>query len=289
MSQLLSQLPFGRGWRVPMAAQIFAPKEQRHWPALFISDVHLGLQASRPDRLVDFLRHNSADVIYLVGDIVDLWALRDRHHWPQENNDVIQKLLRQARKGTRIVWIPGNHDEGARQFCGAQFGGIEIVQNAIHTTSKGRRYLVTHGDQYDIVVGKARLIARLGGHAYNVAVLANRVVMAVRRRLRLPYWSLAQWLKLKVKDAVAYIGDFEKALVAEAREYGVDGVICGHIHHATMHHRFGLHYINTGDWVEDCTAIVEREDGEFELIDWSDDQHVRTSFPLVAGGTIHVS
>ena len=190
-------------------------------------------------------------------------------YWPQHHNDVVQKLLRKARKGTRIVYVPGNHDEFLRDYYGTHFGGIEVVETAMHDGADGRRYLVVHGDMFDLVVTQARWLALLGDKAYDFAIVVNRYFNAVRRRLGLPYWSLSQWAKLKVKNAVNYIGAFEKTLAAEARRQRADGVICGHIHHAAIHDDFGIRYINCGDWVESCTAIAEHVDGRFEIITWT--------------------
>ncbi len=221
---------------------------------------HLGTRGCQADKLLHFLRHHEADTIYLVGDIVDGWALRSSWYWPQAHNDVVQKLLRKGRKGSRVVYIPGNHDEFLRGYYGTHFGGIEVVENAIHEAADGRRFLVVHGDIFDLVVTQARWLALLGDKAYEFALTANRVFNAMRRVLGVPYWSLSKWAKLKVKNAVNFIGAFEKALATEAKHHRVDGVICGHIHTAAMHDDFGLRYINCGDWVESCTAVAERHD-----------------------------
>ncbi|MGZ3411703.1 MAG: UDP-2,3-diacylglucosamine diphosphatase [Xanthobacteraceae bacterium] len=244
--------------------------DPKRYRTLFISDIHLGARGSQAGKLLHFLRWHEADHIYLVGDIVDGWALRSGWYWPQSHNDVVQKLLRQARKGTRITYAPGNHDEFLREYYGTHFGGIEVVENAIHTGVDGRRYLVIHGDLFDLVVTQARWLALLGDKAYDTAIVVNRWFNLIRRRLGFPYWSLSQWAKLKVKNAVSYIGDYEKTLTAEAHRHGADGVICGHIHHAAIHDDFGLRYINCGDWVESCTAIVEHEDGRLEIITWAE-------------------
>ena len=241
----------------------------RRFRALFISDIHLGTRGCQADRLLDFLRHHEADTVYLVGDIVDGWALRSSWYWPQAHNDVVQKLLRQGRKGTRLIYIPGNHDEFLRGYFGTHFGGIEVVENAIHDGLDGRRYLVVHGDIFDLVVTQARWLALLGDKAYDFAITLNRGFNAIRRLIGAPYWSLSQWLKFKVKNAVNYIGAFEKALANEAQHHKADGVICGHIHTAALHDRFGLRYINCGDWVESCTAAAENLDGSFEIITWT--------------------
>jgi len=237
--------------------------------SLFISDVHLGTRGCQAERLLDFLKYYDADTIYLVGDVVDGWALKSHWHWPQMHNDVVQKLLRKARKGTRLIYTPGNHDEFLRDYLGTHFGGIEVMERAIHVGVDGRRYVVVHGDLFDVVIRHARWLALAGDKAYDAAIALNTVYNNVRRRLGLPYWSLSQWAKLKVKNAVSFIGEYEQTLVAEARRHGADGVICGHIHHACIHDAYGLRYINCGDWVESCTAIAEHPDGRIEVIDWT--------------------
>ena len=242
---------------------------ERRFRTLFISDVHLGARGSQADLLLDFLRYHDADTIYLVGDIVDGWALKSGWHWPQSHNDFVQKMLRKARKGAKIIYVPGNHDEFLRNYYGTHFGGIDVVENTVHTGADGKRYLVIHGDQFDVVVAHAKWLAHVGDWAYRMALRVNIGINWVRRRLHRPYWSLSAWAKHKVKNAVSVIGRFEEALTLEARDTGVDGVICGHIHFADMHDRLGIHYINTGDWVESCTAIAETADGQFELIKWS--------------------
>jgi len=254
----------------------------RHYRSLFISDVHLGTRGAQADALLEFLRQHEADTIYLVGDIVDGWRLRNGWYWPQSHNDVVQKLLRKARKGARVIYIPGNHDEFLRDFYGTHFGGIEVCETAIHEAADGRRYLVIHGDAFDIVVRHARWLAFFGDWAYEVALAVSTRVNLVRRRLGLTYWSLSAWAKLKVKNAVNFIGRFEETLALEAQRQGVDGVICGHIHHATQRDFDGLAYLNTGDWVESCTAIVEHEDGRMELIRWAARSETLNVRPRVA-------
>ncbi|RXF74989.1 UDP-2,3-diacylglucosamine diphosphatase [Hansschlegelia zhihuaiae] len=245
------------------------PETQR-FRALFISDVHLGTKGCQAEMLLDFLRDHDAEVIYLVGDIIDGWRLKQSWHWPQAHNDVVQKLLRKGRKGARIVYLPGNHDEFLRDYYGTHFGGIEVVETAIHETATGRKYLVIHGDIFDMVVRHARWLAFLGDWAYETALAVNTYLNLVRRKLGLSYWSLSAWAKLKVKNAVNFIGQFEETLSAEAGKHKVDGVICGHIHHAAMHDMNGVAYVNCGDWVESCTAIAEHADGRLELIRWAD-------------------
>lgn len=240
----------------------------KQFRTLFLSDIHLGSRAAKADFVIDFLRHHEAEEIFLVGDVVDGWRLRRTWHWPQAHNDVVQKLLRQARKGVKVTYIAGNHDEFLRMFQGTHFGGIEVTDRAIHTAADGNRYLVIHGDQFDTVVVNARWLAYLGDRAYEFAMFANRVVARIRRLLGLPYWSLSSWAKVKVKQAVNFIGAFQDVLTEEARRSEVDGVICGHIHHAAMETFGDVRYINTGDWVESCTAVVEHFDGRMEIIHW---------------------
>lgn len=245
-------------------------REARHFRALFISDVHLGTRGCQANLLLDFLRFHDAETIYLVGDIIDGWRLKKGWYWPQSHNDVVQKILRKGRKGNRIILIPGNHDEFLRDYAGVQFGGIEVLGSAIHESATGERFLVIHGDEFDVVVRNAKWLALLGDWAYDVALGANTVFNAIRRRLGLPYWSLSAWAKLHVKGAVNFIGAFEEALAKAADKAAADGVICGHIHHAAMHDRFGKRYLNCGDWVESCTALAEHDDGCFEIIRWAD-------------------
>ena len=243
--------------------------EPTRWRTLFISDVHLGTRGSQAGLLLDFLRHNDADTIYLVGDIVDGWRLRNTWYWPQSHNDVVQKLLRKARKGANVVFLPGNHDEFARDYVGNRFGGIAVVDDAIHTTADGRRFLVIHGDQFDIVVNHARFIAFLGDWAYEAALAANGVLNRIRRALGFSYWSFSAWAKLKVKKAVNFIGDFETTLSSEAAKRGAQGVICGHIHHPVVREIGDITYVNIGDFVESCTAVAEHADGRLEILRWS--------------------
>ena len=243
-------------------------KRQNRFRTLFISDVHLGTRGCQAELFLDFLRHHDAETIYLVGDIVDGWRLRSSWYWPDVHNTIVQKLLRKARKGTRIVFIPGNHDEFARDYSGLTFGGVEIQLQAIHETADGRRFRVMHGDEFDIVVRHARWLAFLGDWAYVTALFTNTHFNNIRRRLGLPYWSFSAWAKLKVKNAVNFIGAFEEALAEQAARHGLDGVICGHIHHATMRTISGITYVNTGDFVESCTAVVEHFDGRLEIVEW---------------------
>ncbi|WEX86930.1 UDP-2,3-diacylglucosamine diphosphatase [Sinorhizobium garamanticum] len=250
------------------AASVSQQNSVRKLRTLFISDVHLGSKAARTDYLLDFLRHHEAETIILVGDIIDGWRLKRSWYWPQPCNDVVQKLLRKARKGSRIIYIPGNHDEFMRDFPGVHFGGIEVAQRYMHKAADGRNYLVLHGDEFDVVVRNARVLAYLGDWAYDMAIAINIGLAAIRRRLGMPYWSFSSWAKLQVKHAVNFIGEFQKVVAEEARRHDAQGVICGHIHHAVIEDIGDVRYINTGDWVESCTAIAEHHDGRMELITW---------------------
>lgn len=236
--------------------------------AIFLSDVHLGTRNAQASALLDFLRCTDADTIYLVGDIVDFWKVKRGGHWPQSHNDVIQKLLRKVRKGSRIILVPGNHDDALRQYAGSNFGGIEIAKTSEHQTATGKTYLVMHGDEFDLVIRNARWLAKLGDAGYEAAMWANTPLNWVRQRLGLEFWSLSAFLKYRVKQAVSFIGTFEAALAAEAEREGYDGVICGHIHHASDRQIGRLHYLNCGDWVESCTALVENESGELQIVRW---------------------
>jgi UDP-2,3-diacylglucosamine pyrophosphatase LpxH len=236
--------------------------------AVFISDVHLGTAGCQAAALLDFLRHHPSDTLFLVGDIVDGWQLRRRWFWPQAHNDVVQKLLRRARKGCRVVFVPGNHDEFARQFDGHDFGGIEVRNESVHTTADGRRLWVVHGDHFDGVIQCAKWLAYVGDNLYEFTLRLNRHLNSLRARLGLPHWSLSQYLKHKVKSALNYVTDFERAVAAEARQRGFDGVVCGHIHRAEMRSIDGTLYCNDGDWVESLTALVEQRDGTLALVHW---------------------
>ena len=246
---------------------------------LFISDVHLGSRAAKADFLIDFLRHHEAETIYLVGDIVDGWRLRRSWHWPQTHNDVVQKLLRQARKGASITYIAGNHDEFLRMFQGVHFGGIVVADRAVHVAADGKRFLIIHGDQFDTVVMNVRWLAYLGDRAYELAMLTNRLIARVRRLFGLPYWSFSSWAKLTVKQAVNFIGAFQDVLTEEARRSEVDGVICGHIHHAAIETFGAISYIITGDWGVSGTAVGEHFDGRMEIVHWPHARGVASSLP----------
>ncbi|MBE0546559.1 MAG: UDP-2,3-diacylglucosamine diphosphatase [Rubrivivax sp.] len=236
---------------------------------VWISDLHLGTPGCQADALLDFLRAVHCETLFLVGDIIDGWQLRRSWYWPQAHNDVVQKLLRKARKGTKVIFVPGNHDEFARKYLGHNFGGVDVVEEHIHHLADGRTLWVTHGDHFDGVIQCAKWLAYVGDSAYEFTLRMNRHLNSLRARLGLPYWSLSRYLKLKVKRAVSYLGDFEAAVAREARSRGVHGVVCGHIHHAEMRSIDGVLYCNDGDWVESLTALVEHGDGRLEIIDWA--------------------
>lgn len=239
-----------------------------HHRAIFISDVHLGTRGSQAATLLDFLKHNESEYLYLVGDIIDGWRLSRRWYWPQEHNDVVQKILRKARKGTKVIYIPGNHDEFMRGYLGIMLGGIQVLDETVHVTASGKKLLVIHGDQFDGVVRYHKGIAMLGSWAYDVMVSLNGLFNRLRRILGLPYWSLAGYIKKRVKDAVKFIVNFESAVIKAAAERGLDGAICGHIHHPNIREMSGLTYFNDGDWVETCSALVEDQNGEMQVVHW---------------------
>lgn len=258
-----------RAWAEPPPDDEPSPGRKARYRAVWISDLHLGTPGCQAEALLDFLRHVECDHLFLVGDIIDGWQLRRSWYWPQAHNDVVQKLLRKARKGTRVIFIPGNHDEFARRYVGHNFGGIDVAEEWIHETADGRKLWVMHGDLFDGVIQCAKWLAHVGDSLYEFTLKLNRYLNTMRARLGLPYWSLSKYLKLKVKRAVSYVGDFENAVAREARRRGVHGVVCGHIHHAEMRDIDGVLYANDGDWVESLTALVEHADGRLEILDWS--------------------
>ena len=271
--------------RLPQAVEIGAGLDERsddeldnagdeeavrqRFRSIFISDLHMGTPGFQAQALLDFLRAHPSDNLYLVGDIVDGWQLRRKWFWPQAHNDVVQKLLRRARKGCRVIYVPGNHDEFARGFIGHRFGGIEVVEEAVHVTADGRRLWVIHGDYFDAVVQCAKWLAYVGDNLYEFTLRLNRHLNRVRARFGLPYWSLSSYLKHKVKSALNYVTDFEVAVAREARRRGHNGVVCGHIHRAEIRDIDGVLYCNDGDWVESRTALVEHDDGRLELLHWT--------------------
>jgi UDP-2,3-diacylglucosamine pyrophosphatase LpxH len=238
--------------------------------SIWISDIHLGTTGCQAERLLEFLRATESKKLYLVGDIIDGWQLKRRWFWDQTHNNVVQTVLKKAKKGTKVIFVPGNHDEAVRQFIDLDFGGILIRDELVHITKKGKRMLVLHGDRFDGVIACAKWLAYLGDGMYTVILKLNQILNSWRARAGLPYWSLSQYLKLKVKNAVNYISSFEDALAAEARKKGLDGVICGHIHKPEIRDIDGITYCNDGDWVESLSALVEDRTGELRLVTWQE-------------------
>lgn len=246
--------------------------EARHVRCAFLSDVHLGTRGCQAELLLEYLRSHRFETLVLVGDIIDGWSLRRSWYWPAAHGAVVREILNLVERGTRVVYVAGNHDEFLRAWLHLDLHGIELCDEFEHVTADGRRLLVQHGDRFDIAIRNARWLAFLGDRAYQLALELNTLVNRVRRRLGRPYWSLSAWLKLKVKNAVSYIGSFEHAVTEDARRRGYDGVVCGHIHHAELRDIDGVLYCNDGDWVESCTALVEHEGGELEIIRWVEER-----------------
>jgi len=269
--------------RVQQPARVLTPGRTRKHRTIFISDTHLGTRGCKAEALADFLAHNDCETLYLVGDIVDGWQLR-RWYWSVAQNHVVAEILRKVDAGTRVVFVPGNHDEFARDYAGRLFGGIEIAQETIHETADGKRLWVLHGDRFDGVIGCAKWLAHAGDWAYGMALRLNDMLMAVRSRLGLPYWSLSAWLKHAVKNAVEYISSFEEVVAREAASRGVDGVVCGHIHHAEIRQIGNVLYLNDGDWVESCSALVEDARGTMEILRWASPPQRRAASAAAAIG-----
>ena len=242
---------------------------KNHYRTIWISDVHLGTSGCKAELLLEFLKVSESEKVFLIGDIVDGWRLKKKWYWPQAHNDVIQKLLRKARKGVKVVFIPGNHDEAARKYIGVNFGDIIIKKEAHHTTLKGKKLWIIHGDQFDSIIKHARWLAYLGDKGYVILIRLNDLFNNFRQFLKLPYWSLSKFIKQKVKKAVSFVTAFELVMIREAKRRGFDGVVCGHIHKAEFKSIDDMIYCNSGDWVESMTAIVEHLDGSLEIVDWS--------------------
>lgn len=245
------------------------PARKLRHRTVWISDIHLGTPGCNADLLLDFLKAIRPETLYLVGDIIDGWKLKRGWYWPARHNDVVRRILKLAAQGTRVIYIPGNHDEMLRPYAGLSFGGVEIALEAIHTTADGRRLLVCHGDEFDAVVLYHRWLAWAGDLGYEALLKLNVHFNRLRRVMGLPYWSISAHIKKRVKNAVAFIGRFEQAVADAARLRGLDGVVCGHIHSAEIRDFAGITYLNDGDWVESCTALAEHDDGRIEIIDWA--------------------
>jgi len=254
-------------------APIFPEPEgrRRRYRTIWISDIHLGTRGCNAVMLIDFLDSVDSDMLYLVGDIIDGWRLKKRFYWPAAHNDVVWRVMKRAKRGTKVVYIPGNHDEMFRQFTGMNFGGVQIRRKAIHETADGRKLLVLHGDEFDTITLAHRWLAFVGDAAYHMLMSLNLWVNRVRNWFDLPYWSLSKMAKHKVKNAVEFISKFEDVVAHEAGARGVDGVVCGHIHNAEIREINGIAYYNDGDWVEGCTALVEHDDGRMEVLHWADE------------------
>lgn len=243
--------------------------EKQRYRTIWISDTHLGTRGCKADFLLHFLKSTQSETLYLVGDIIDGWQLRKGFFWSETQSDVVRRVLKIAKKGTQVVYIPGNHDEGLRDYIDVNLAGICVKAESIHATADGRKLLIMHGDQFDSVVLYAKWLAFLGDRSYQLLLRTNTAVNAVRGKLGLPYWSLSAYLKFRVKNAVEFISRFEDAVCHAAAQRGVDGVVCGHIHHAEIKQIGDITYYNDGDWVESCTALVEHMDGRLEILDWS--------------------
>jgi UDP-2,3-diacylglucosamine pyrophosphatase LpxH len=263
----------------PPAIAVDTARYGRH-RTIFVSDTHLGTRGCKAEALADFLAHNECDTLFLVGDIVDGWQLKRRWYWTDAQSQVVAQILRKVDAGTRVIFVPGNHDEFARDYAGRLFAGVEITNEAIHETADGKRLWVLHGDRFDGVIAYAKWLAHVGDWAYGMALRLNDTLFAVRKRLGLPYWSLSAFLKHKVKNAVEYISRFEEIVAREAEMRGVDGVVCGHIHHAEIRRIGGVLYLNDGDWVESCSALVEDAQGHMEILRWADPQQRHAPRPV---------
>jgi UDP-2,3-diacylglucosamine pyrophosphatase LpxH len=246
------------------------PAERRRYRAIWLSDTHLGTRGCKAGLLLDFLEHHDCDQLYLVGDIIDGWSLRRSWFWNEEHNRIVGEILEKGARGTRVVYVCGNHDEFLRRYLGLMFGGVQVVNEEVHVTADQKRLLVLHGDRFDVAIRHARWLSRLGSRAYELTLVVNTWFNAFRRRLGYGYWSLSAYLKHRVKNAVSFMANFEDAVLDEARRRGFDGVVCGHIHHAALREVDGTLYCNDGDWVESCTALVEHETGELEVVRWAD-------------------
>ena len=263
--------------KMPKRKQRLGPSgtPRRRYRAIFISDIHLGTRGCNAEALLDFLDHVDSDYLYLVGDIIDGWRMKKRFYWPERHSAIIRRVMKRAKHGTKVTYIPGNHDEDFRGFTGLNFGGVKIKRQAIHETADGRRLLVLHGDEFDAVVMAHRWLAFLGDAAYDALIQLNTIVNGVRRMFHLPYWSLAKHLKRKVKNAVEVISHFEEAVAHRAQQLGVQGVVCGHIHTAEIRQIGEVTYYNDGDWMESSTSLVEHLDGTMEILHWVDEMQAR--------------
>lgn len=238
--------------------------------AVWLSDIHLGYKDCKADYLLDFLENIDATCLYLVGDIIDVWSMKQSLYWPESHNRVLRKLLKMSKEGVKTVYVPGNHDNVFREYIGQLFGGIEVLEKAIHVTAGGKRLLVTHGDEFDNQIRFSRFIHLAGDAAYDLLLFVNRWNYYLRRRLGFGYWSLASYVKTRIGKAAKVIELFEAAALYKAKEEGYDGIVCGHIHYPNVAEKDGVMYFNDGDWVENCTTLVEKNDGALEIWHWSE-------------------
>ena len=264
-------------------------RQRTRYRTIWMSDFHLGTPGCNAELLIDFLKSVECETLYLVGDIIDTWRLRKGWYWPPRHNDVVRRILKMAKHGTHVVYVPGNHDEGLRDYTGLAFGDVTVAAEAIHETADGRRLLILHGDQFDGVVLYAKWLAFLGDSAYELLLRSNAIVNNLRRRFGLPYWSLAAHMKKRVKNAVQFISRFEEVVAHAAAERRVDGVVCGHIHSAEIRKFGDITYYNDGDWVESCTALVEHADGTMEIIDWAERKRAEAAASSVAAPTAPIA
>lgn len=239
--------------------------------SIWLSDLHLGSRDINSEYLLDFLQNNESEYLYLAGDIIDLWKLNHGWYWPEINNQIIELIFKKSQEGTKVVYIPGNHDDMFRKYVNTEIHGVKFMHEAVHSTADGRRFLIVHGDEFDPVTSYSRWLAKLGSDAYTLLLKLNRYVSSLRKGLGMKYWSLSAFLKNKVKEAVNFVGNFKKAIVREASKRKVDGMICGHVHHASFENVNGVLYSNTGDWVESCTALVENNDGSLQIVRWAEE------------------
>ncbi len=249
---------------------------------IWISDLHLGSTQCQADVLLDFLKYNDSEKLYLVGDIIDFWSLSKKMYWPRDHNTVIQKVLRKARHGCQVIYIPGNHDENVRQYDNYVFGDIIVKNSDVHATSAGKQFLIVHGDEYDTIATCHKWLAKLGSDGYDFLIEINRLLRIIRLWFGIQTnFSLAAFVKFKVKNVVQFISDYEQNIVNTLKDRDLDGVICGHIHHAEMKEIDGFLYINTGDFVESCTAIVEHFNGALELVKWRKTETLIADHPIM--------
>lgn len=264
---------FGTRSEAGVQAQPAQPAQPRktHHRAIFLSDIHLGTKGCQAALLLSFLKVHTCDRLYLVGDIVDGWRLKASFHWPQAHTDVMRRFLTLAKRGAKVIYVTGNHDEFLRRYSDLEIGNLRLVDHAEHVGARGERLRVIHGDEYDVVTRYHRWLAFAGDVGYTFLLRLNRHLNALRARFGRGYWSLSAWAKQRVKKAVSYVSDFESAVAHHCSQQGFDGVVCGHIHHAEIRPVGGVTYVNCGDWVESCTALVETMDGEFRVIRWAEE------------------